>query len=239
MRRAETLLPSDAQVRIVPWRGNHSVALLSPTPGQQLRPETVQAAVADAVNRGYRKIFTSALALEEQMAFQKCGFTVVEELHLMHHDLLGIPPSSAQGMKLRRGRTADIDAVLQLDGRAFDGFWRFDRTALFDARDATPRSRFRVAVVDGKVIGYHITGAAGPMGYLQRLAVDPDFHGRGIGTALVGDALSWCLRRHCQRVMVNTQISNERAFALYLHLGFEKEPVGLAVLTLELQTEGQ
>lgn len=239
MRRAETLIASDARVRIVPWRGNHSVALLSPTPGHQLRPETIHEAVAQAKNRGYQQIFTSALAIEEQMAFEKCGFKRVEELHLLHHDLVGIPSSSAHGMKMRRGRTADIEAVLQLDGRAFDGFWRFDRAALFDARDATPRSRFRVAVVDGKVVGYHITGAAGPMGYLQRLAVDPDFHGRGIGTALVGDALSWCMRRHCERVMVNTQISNERAYALYLHLGFETEPVGLAVLALSLLDEGQ
>jgi ribosomal protein S18 acetylase RimI-like enzyme len=84
--------------------------------------------------------------------------------------------------------------------------------------------------VNNCIVGYHITGVARHLGYLQRLAVHPDFHGRGIGTALVGDALSWCRRRGCDSVLVNTQEINERAHSLYRLLGFTDEPTGLAVL---------
>ncbi len=75
---------------------------------------------------------------------------------------------------------------------------------------------------------------AGRLGYLQRLAVLPEHHGRGIGTTLIGDSLEWCVRKGCQSVLVNTQEANSRALALYEHLGFRSEPTGLAVLERHL-----
>ena len=47
----------------------------------------------------------------------------------------------------------------------------------------------------GGVVGYAITGRAGEIGYLQRLAVDPGHQHEGIGTALVADGLWWAARR--------------------------------------------
>ena len=110
--------------------------------------------------------------------------------------------------------------MLEVDGLAFDRFWRFDTTGLADARTATPHARFRVAAIGSEVVGYHVTGRAGTLGYLQRLAVHPDRHGHGIGTALVGDSLDWCHRKGCRSVLVNTQEANQRALSLYEHLGF-------------------
>jgi GNAT superfamily N-acetyltransferase len=92
-------------------------------------------------------------------------------------------------------------------------------------------------VLDRALVGYHVTGRAGSLGYLQRLAVHPDVHGRGLGTALVGDALDWCARRGCSSVLVNTQEINQRALSLYEHLGFRPEPPGLAVLERRLDAE--
>jgi len=137
----------------------------------------------------------------------------------------------------RRGRSRDIPGVLALDALAFDGFWRFDLPGLLDARQATPHSRFRVAWSEDRIVGYHITGVARRLGYLQRLAVHPEFHGHGIGTALVGDSLRWCRRRGCDSVLVNTQEINQRALSLYRHLGFTDEPTGLAVLFADLEPE--
>lgn len=184
---------------------------------------------------GYRAVLTSALTDHEQSAFTDLGFRVHERLHLLGHRLDDIPTADPS-IDLRRGRRRDIPAVLGVDGRSFDAFWRFDREGLDDARTATPHSRFRVAIVDGAVVGYHVTGRSGPLGYLQRLAVDPDHEGHGIGTALVADALHWCRRHRCRSVLVNTQEINERAYHLYLRLGFEPEPSGLAVLMRDSDT---
>lgn len=238
MRRTDTITAHADRMRIGPWRGDPSSALLSPTPGSPPSAEALARVLLRLTDAGYRSVLTPALTWTEQPVFLQAGFTVHERLHLLRHDLFDLPRPTATETRIRRGRSGDIDGVLELDGLAFDRFWRFDRAGLVDARNATPRSRFRVACVGDRVVGYHVTGLARRLGYLQRLAVHPRFHGRGIGTALVGDALGWCRRRGCDSVLVNTQEINERALALYRHLGFRNEPTGLAVLERPLPMRG-
>jgi ribosomal protein S18 acetylase RimI-like enzyme len=79
-------------------------------------------------------------------------------------------------------------------------------------------------------VGYAVTGMTGDMGYLQRLAVDPDDAGRGIGRALVLDGLGWLRARGAVQALVNTQVDNERALGLYRSVGFRLLPTGLHVL---------
>ena len=234
MRRTDTIIGSADRMRIGPWRGDPTLALLSPTPGAPPSPETLHHAIETIADAGYRAVLTPALTFPEQPVFLDYGFSIHERLHLLRHDLFNLPSDVAPGAHLRRGRTRDLTPVLDLDGLAFDGFWRFDLDGLLDARHATPRSRFRVACVNDRVVGYHVAGVARRLGYLQRLAVHPEFHGRGIGTALVGDALRWCRRRGCDSVLVNTQEINQRALSLYRHLGFTDEPTGLAVLNYRI-----
>ena len=82
--------------------------------------------------------------------------------------------------------------------------------------------------------GYAIAGRGGDTGYLQRLAVHPAARGRGLGTALVVDALVWLRRRGASQGLVNTQRTNEGARALYLACGFKLLPESLSVLAREL-----
>jgi ribosomal protein S18 acetylase RimI-like enzyme len=91
-----------------------------------------------------------------------------------------------------------------------------------------------VATAGRRIVGYAVAGRAGPRGYLQRLAVAPSQAGRGVGSALVVDALVWMRDHGATRAVVNTQVVNERALALYEHLGFVRQPSGLAVLTRAL-----
>jgi ribosomal protein S18 acetylase RimI-like enzyme len=234
MRRLDTITGGADRLRVGSWRGDPAVALLSPMPGIAPTPPGIARAVEELRRRGYRSVLTPALAESEQPPFVATGFTVHERLHLLGHDLRRVPAPSAPGARLRRGRNRDIPRVLEVDGLAFDRFWRFDTTGLADARTATPHARFRVATIGSEVVGYHVTGRAGTLGYLQRLAVHPDRHGHGIGTALVGDSLDWCRQKGCRSVLVNTQEANQRALSLYEHLGFRTEPTGLAVLERRL-----
>jgi len=230
MRRLDTLSAGADRLRSGPWRGDHSVALLSPNPGVTPTQASLDRAIVEMQARGYRAVLTPALTVIEQQPFLTHGFTVHEHLHLLRHPLVEIPSVRHPRVRLRRGRQRDVAAVLDVDGQAFDQFWRFDRAGLADARGATPTHRFRVATADGNVVGYHVTGRGGALGYLQRLAVRPDLHGEGVGTALIGDSLGWSRRRGCTSVMVNTQETNDRAMQLYVHLGFRPELHGLAVL---------
>jgi ribosomal protein S18 acetylase RimI-like enzyme len=229
------------RLRIGPWRGDARTAFLAPIAGRPTSVGTIDRCLEVLAAKGYSSVLTAALSRTEQQPFVELGFTVHERLHLLRHDLREIPP--ADPVRLRRALPFDQGRVLELDARAFDHFWRFDREGLADARRATPSSRYRVAEAlrhggrhPGRpgVVGYAITGRAGDVGYLQRLAVDPDHHHQGLGTALVADSLAWARRRGAIVMLVNTQETNAAAQALYQRLGFVFEEHGLAVLERSL-----
>jgi hypothetical protein len=52
---------------------------------------------------------------------------------------------------------------------------------------------------------------------------------------LLLDGLTWMRRTGVARAVVNTQVGNQAALALYLQIGFKEEPVGLSVLSAGLR----
>lgn len=236
MGRLDTVQWGTDRLRVGPWRGDADVAYIAPIPGQ---PPSV-GAVAECLHllsdRGFRSVITSALSPAEQDAFLEQDFTVHEHLHLLRHPM--DHPIGPSPLPTRRGRRRDRAMVLDVDHRAFSPFWRFDQAGLDDAREATPASRYRVIGPDGRVDGYAVTGRAGPVSYLQRLAVHPDQQGHGLGTSLTLDALHWAQRRGAHSMLVNTQERNEAARSLYEHLGFILEVHGLDVLERPLLDGG-
>ncbi len=227
---------SGSALRVATWRGESRTAIVSPRPDQAPPgPDAIKSCLDDMAARGIHHVVTSALGPAERDAFLAAGFDVRERLHLLSHDVRDWP-DVASPVRLRRARTTDRPAVLALDQRAFDRFWAMDDAGLTEALNATPISRFRVAS-DGAVAGYGVFGRAGESGYVQRLAVDPQRHRKGVATRLLADGLRWMRRHHVRRAMVNTQEGNDPALALYLHVGFRLEPIGLTVLSHTLATE--
>jgi ribosomal protein S18 acetylase RimI-like enzyme len=220
------------RARAGPWRGDRHVAYLSPLADAPLPSAAfIRRCLAQLADRGYRRVVTSALSPAESSGFLAAGFEISEQLHLLAHDLDLIP--AVASVPLRRATKVDHPAVLSLDHGAFPPFWRLDEGGLVDAIRATPQSRHRVAD-DGDLIGYAITGRAGRRGYVQRLAVDSGRRHQGIGSALVVDGLRWLRRWRCDQAVVNTQLDNGGALALYERLGFRRQPLGLSVLSAGL-----
>ena len=226
------------RARIGPWHGNTRVGCVTPQPGgPPLSARVVQRCLDQLGRQGFREAITAAMPMNESAGFVAAGFAVSESLYLLERDITSgdrhrvIPPP---GVAFRRGRQADLEEVLRVDARSFGDFWRLDRDGVNDARTATTYARFRVAVDHDAIIGYAITGRQGRLGYLQRLAVEPDQRRRGLGSALVNDAVHWLARWRCQSVLVNTQESNGTALALYESLRFRRKPEGLHVLSASL-----
>jgi ribosomal protein S18 acetylase RimI-like enzyme len=225
------------RARTGPWRGDRQTAQLVPLPETApLSAEFVRRALTVLSDRGYRHVVTAALSEGECAGFLTAGFEVAEGLHLLVHDLIDLAPWPNPPGRLRRAWPFDRPAVVELDNRAFTAFWRLDKPGLDDAIQATPRARFRVAVPagTGRPCGYAICGFAGRRGYVQRLAVHPDFQGQGFGRALLLDGLHWLRDRGAGTAVVNTQHGNETALALYQHTGFRRQPAGLTVLSIGL-----
>jgi ribosomal protein S18 acetylase RimI-like enzyme len=242
MSRLDTVQWGTDQLRVGPWRGDHRIAYVAPAPGHPPATAALGQCLRMLSERNYVSVLTSALSPAEQHPFLALGFSVHEHLHLLRRHLDGAiaDPGAGSGPAVanRRGRRGDRADVLAVDHRAFNPFWRFDQVGLNDARGATPVSRFRVVAADGVVVGYAVTGRAGPISYLQRLAVDPDHQRQGIARALVLDALRWAQRRGATTMLVNTQEQNSPALTLYRQLGFVLELDGLDVLERDLDQAG-
>ena len=221
------------RARAGPWRGDPRMAYLTPLPDGPLPSLAfVRRVVDELTGRGFCGIVTAALSASEQAAFLEAGFRVEERLHLLGRDLHRLPP--APGAPLRKGATGDRPAVLRIDTMAFPHFWQLDDAGLDEAIEATAHARFRVATAGRSVVAYAVTGRSGRRGFLQRVAVHPDHRRQGLARALVVDGLRWLRRWGAQHAVVNTQIGNDAALALYQRLGFQREPSGLSVLSIDL-----
>ncbi len=235
------LAGANSKLRVTPWRGDVTTAYLTPTRG---RPSLaiIEQCLSELPGAGYDSAITAALTGVDQIPFLQSGFSVLERLHLLKRTLYDIPRLRVSNVELRRTRPAEQPAILAIDAASFPPFWRLDDSGLTDAIAATPSARLAVAVTrshEATIVGYAITGRAGPRGYLQRLAVDPEAHRQGIGSALVADGLRWLRRWGAREITVNTQEDNGSALALYARLGFRMQPDGLAVLRRSLDGPGQ
>ncbi len=234
---AEVLQWGWERARTGPWRGDGDIAYLAPlAPAGAPSVDFLHRCLETLTARGFTRVVTSALAPAEQRGFLAVGFEEYERLHLLSHDLRDVPrPDKEAAQVLRRGRAADWPAVLAVDASAFAPFWRLDTSGLSEAIDATPVTRFRVAA-RGRgarahgLFAYAVTGLSANQGYLQRLAVHPDHRRSGLGRALGLDGLRWLRRKGVSEAVVNTQLGNDAALALYLSLGFCHEPIQLSVL---------
>jgi ribosomal-protein-alanine N-acetyltransferase len=188
-----------------------------------------------------RRVRTGAMFPRSAEAFLERGFEIADRLALLDRNLTGArqPPRvhPVNELSVTRLRQRDLPAAADLDQIAFPDGWGHDVDSLGDIASATPQVRQRIAHssrrTGRRTIGFSITGKAGTVGYLQRIAVHPDARRHGVARVLVDDAVGWLMRRGAARVLVNTGVDNQAALALYSAAGFELLPDELLVLELE------
>jgi ribosomal protein S18 acetylase RimI-like enzyme len=236
---------SARHLRVARWQGDPYTALVGPA---RIRRGPTVAEIKRCLSRldrrGVQQAVTPALNAVEAEPFFQAGFTLYERLHLLARNLsattvctMNRPQAEpAAEVELVRARRWHRRIMLDIDAKAFKGFWRFDDYSLGEALKATPHSYARLARVDGRYVGYAVTGRTESRGYLQRLAVDPAHQGRGVGTTLVEDSSNWLRRRGVVTSLVNTQETNKRALDLYIKLGFIQQREGLMVLRWDRDT---
>ncbi len=132
---------------------------------------------------------------------------------------------------IREARPEDLPDVIDINMKTLpehypEYFWR-DHLRLWGRA-------FLVAEVDGRVVGYVMTRIDRGLGYIRwrpfkklghivSIAVLPEFRRRGIGTALMIEAMKRLKEVYgASEAYLEVRVSNEAAIRLYEKLGFKK-----------------
>lgn len=79
-----------------------------------------------------------------------------------------------------------------------------------------------VAELDGKIVGTVTSAKEGAAQWVTALAVHPKLQGKGIGTALIKWVQDFAFRNGEEKIMLDVEIENERALAVYEKAGLLK-----------------
>lgn len=187
-------------------------------------------ACVDKLNvAGAPGVLSSPLSLSARKPWEHAGFTDYIDLALMRLGL-DTPIPAPQHLVVRVNKP-DLDAMLAIDHRAFPEFWRFDRLALIESTQATTKaSVFVINDGDLGIAGFAVVGYGHAISYLQRVAVDPQWQGQGMGRSLIRAAARSARRHGSRAILLNTQFENTAAISLYEADGYTQLPESLAVL---------
>lgn len=181
---------------------------------------------------GVAEVFSPPLPASAQRPWVEAGFEMHSRLELLRLDLDRV---ATPDHLVAPGDLGHLAEALRIDAAAFDPFWRLDRTAMLEALQSTPKSVLHIVRrPDGHLAGFAITGLGTTIAYLQRVAVEPDWQGQGLGRSLVRTSAWWAKRNGARTLMLNTQVENTGAIGLYESEGFVTLPEPLAVLSASI-----
>lgn len=119
---------------------------------------------------------------------------------------------------LRPMREADVDAVFDVERRAYEFPWT---AGIF--RDCL-RADYMAWVLerDGAILGYFLMSLAAGEAHVLNIAVAPQHQGRGHGRRMLRSLVHLARARAAQRIFLEVRPSNRGAIALYHREGFNE-----------------
>ena len=156
------------------------------------------------------------------------GLTFERDLYRMERSL---PMDQASGIQTRSFVVGqDEQAWVEVNNRAFawhreQGGWTLAQVAERQAEPWFDAEGFRVYDIDGAIAAYCWTKVHNdedpPVGEVYVIAVDPQYHGRGLGRALTMAGYEHLTNAGLRRGMLYVDADNTPAVTLYRKLGLE------------------
>jgi len=155
------------------------------------------------------------------------GFTAGRSLHQLRRSLPTGIPSDLVTRAFRPGE--DEGAWLEVNNRAFadhpeQGGWTIDTLLAREREPWFDADGFRLHEREGRLAGFCWTKVHADhdpvLGEIYVIAVDPDFHGLGLGTSLTLAGLDHLAGRGIGTGMLFVDAANTAAMHMYSELGF-------------------
>lgn len=168
---------------------------------------------------GYTDVVSPPTPVEEARVYESAGMHTCATVATF---LLDDPGEVAERplpaeLTLRAAGHRDIPTILGVDESCFDPFWRYDARHL--ARFCST-GHLTIAERDGEAVGYTLCTIDGGFGLLGRLGVIPGQRRRGVGSALLLDAVRRVREHGGVRLSLSTQIDNMSSQRLYRKMHF-------------------
>lgn len=188
-------------------------------------PDTLIDALALADNAGPEApIWVHGTTDAHRSYLESNGFTSNRTLLQMRCPL----PATPSSLDTRAFTTDDIDDFVRVNNRAFD--WHPEQSGKTPewvhaelATDWFNAQGFRLHHIDGELAGFCWTKVhtePDALGEIYVIAVDPAFHGRGLGTQMTLAGLDWLHGAGLTTAMLYVESDNEPAVATYEKIGF-------------------
>ncbi|MSO15680.1 MAG: GNAT family N-acetyltransferase [Ilumatobacteraceae bacterium] len=244
--RAGVIWSGATTVRARPWPQVPSRAALlisgSHNPTLRLPDTPILQSWVDTLSRwGYESVRTSPVAPMTAAALSIIGFNTSQKLTLLERPDIA-PVIVTRPLRSVRPRfpmsrmppPSMTTAILRIDRAAFGDEWMMDHQTFREALQATQRARIFASHIDGELSGFVVAGITDSYGFIQRLAVHPNFQRRGEASSLVQNSLAWIHSRGCRSTVVNTEVSNAAALSIYKDNGFVPLDYNLSVMERQL-----
>ncbi len=131
--------------------------------------------------------------------------------------------SAATAVRIRRADMSDLDDLVALEQRAFDG----DRMSRAQYRRHLDSDSAQILLASagrhtffGSVVLFFRKGST--VARVYSLATRPEVRGQGIGAALLEAAIAAAERRNCRVLRLEARTDNAAAIGLYERLGYRR-----------------
>ena len=127
-------------------------------------------------------------------------------------------------IELRRLGLGDLGGIDRIERRSYATPWS---RSMFASELAKPSSVCLGAFdrESDALVGYLVISRYVDAWHVMNIAVDPDYRGRGIGTALFDRLFELTADGETRGYTLEVRISNERAIRLYQRLGFHSRGI--------------
>jgi ribosomal-protein-alanine N-acetyltransferase len=123
---------------------------------------------------------------------------------------------------VREMRAEDVPSVSKAEEVCFTDPWSFD--SIKDGLSSN-LDTWLVLPVDENIVGYCVFRIIAGEGELLRIALLPEFRGRGLSKKLMDQVVEYSRKKFVESMFLEVRESNENARNLYKSYGFSEESV--------------
>lgn len=212
-------------VLVAPWRNRDQIASLTELAAVRNTEALVTAAVERSQTAGATLVLMAELDERRRPAFyDRIGFSELEEVITYELDRPGTRLQTLEPLTFAQVSIADaarLQTVLAIDHRAFPWLW-WNTPEELAAYALTPGVSIHLGLLNGVPVSYIGTTSYPGWGHLDRIAVDPNYQGLGLGKASLSFACAMLARRGAKRIGLSTQAENVRSQRMYERFGFRR-----------------